>query len=113
MDRRHFLGSSMTAGSLFAAPQTGEKEAGGTGSTAYTVEVVVDRKRSGKPHKGKILAAIQPHCDDIPIFAGGTILKLLDEGYTGVALIQQLENRPTGEDGDVIAVGLDGSQYLS
>ncbi|MGH9659820.1 MAG: PIG-L deacetylase family protein, partial [Bryobacteraceae bacterium] len=29
------------------------------------------------------LAAIQPHCDDIPIFAGGTVLKLLDEGYTG------------------------------
>ena len=29
------------------------------------------------------LAAIQPHADDIPIFAGGTVLKLMNEGYTG------------------------------
>ena len=27
----------------------------------------------GKPHAGKVLAAIQPHSDDLPIFAGGTI----------------------------------------
>ena len=32
------------------------------------------------------MAAIQPHCDDIPIFAGGTVLKLLDEGYRGVLI---------------------------
>ncbi len=44
------------------------------------------RKQSGQAHKGKVLAAIQPHCDDIPIFAGGTILKLLDEGYTGILI---------------------------
>ena len=30
-----------------------------------------------------VLAAIQPHCDDIPIFAGGTVAKLIQEGYTG------------------------------
>jgi LmbE family N-acetylglucosaminyl deacetylase len=30
-----------------------------------------------------VLAAIQPHADDIPLFAGGTVLKLLEEGYTG------------------------------
>jgi LmbE family N-acetylglucosaminyl deacetylase len=83
MDRRHFLGSS---GAFFAGPQGREVEAGGTGSTAYTVNATVERKRSGQPHKGKVLAAIQPHCDDIPIFAGGTILKLLDEGYTGILI---------------------------
>jgi LmbE family N-acetylglucosaminyl deacetylase len=33
-----------------------------------------------------VLAAIQPHCDDIPGFAGGTVLKLLDEGYRGVLI---------------------------
>jgi LmbE family N-acetylglucosaminyl deacetylase len=33
-----------------------------------------------------VLAAIQPHCDDIPIFAGGTVLKLIDEGYTGILI---------------------------
>ena len=30
-----------------------------------------------------MLAAIQPHSDDIPIFAAGTVAKLLNEGYTG------------------------------
>jgi LmbE family N-acetylglucosaminyl deacetylase len=86
MNRRSFLGSSAVLGSALAPPQAREVEAGGTGSTAYTVDVVVDRKQSGQPHKGKVLAAIQPHCDDVPIFAGGTVLKLLDEGYSGVLI---------------------------
>ena len=46
-------------------------------------EVYIERPQSGKPHQGKVLAAIQPHCDDIPIFAGGTVAKLIQEGYTG------------------------------
>ena len=88
MERRHFIGG---AGALLAAGQAQaqarkELQAGGTGSTAYTADLVVDRKAAGKPHQGKVLAAIQPHCDDIPIFAGGTVLKLLDEGYTGVLI---------------------------
>jgi LmbE family N-acetylglucosaminyl deacetylase len=36
-----------------------------------------------QPHAGKVLAAIQPHADDIPLFAAGTVAKLIDEGYTG------------------------------
>ncbi len=86
MERRHFMGA---AGSLLAAaPAQAQKEpeAGGTGSTSYTIPVTIERKLPGKPHRGKVLAAIQPHCDDIPIFAGGTILKLIDEGYTGVLI---------------------------
>jgi LmbE family N-acetylglucosaminyl deacetylase len=46
-------------------------------------EVIIERPLKGKPHLGKVLAVIQPHCDDIPIFAGGTVAKLIDEGYTG------------------------------
>jgi LmbE family N-acetylglucosaminyl deacetylase len=46
-------------------------------------EVIVERPASGRPHAGKVLAAIQPHTDDIPIFAGGTVAKLIAEGYTG------------------------------
>src|SRR4051794_21392759 len=46
-------------------------------------EVVIERDQSGKPHSGKVLAAIQPHVDDIPIFAGGLVAKLIREGYTG------------------------------
>lgn len=84
MERRSFLSSGMLMAQQPAANP--EPEAGGTGGTAYTAPITIDRKREGKPHQGKILAAIQPHCDDIPIFAGGTILKLIDEGYRGVLI---------------------------
>jgi LmbE family N-acetylglucosaminyl deacetylase len=90
MDRRHFLGSTALAASSLQGQGTAqparEAESGGTGSTSYTTSVVVERRQAGQPHKGKVLAAIQPHCDDIPIFAGGTVLKLLDEGYTGILI---------------------------
>jgi LmbE family N-acetylglucosaminyl deacetylase len=49
-------------------------------------EVVVERPVSGKPHQGKVLLAIQAHSDDIPLFAGGLVAKLMDEGYTGYLL---------------------------
>lgn len=58
-------------------------EAGGGGSTSYTVPVTIERHQPGKPHRGKVFAAIQPHCDDIPIYCGGLVLKMIDEGYTG------------------------------
>jgi LmbE family N-acetylglucosaminyl deacetylase len=53
---------------------------------SYNVSVTLERKLPGKPHRGKVLAAIQPHCDDIPIFAAGTVLKLIDEGYEGILI---------------------------
>jgi LmbE family N-acetylglucosaminyl deacetylase len=65
-----------------APPRARETVGGGTGSTSYQVEPVIERRQSGKPHQGKVLAAVQPHCDDIAIFAAGTVLKLIDEGYT-------------------------------
>ena len=85
MRRRHFLQNSFLAAAV-PPPQTPpvrEAEAGGTASTSYQVAVTIERRQPGKPHQGKVLAAIQPHCDDIPIFAGGTVLKLIDEGYAG------------------------------
>lgn len=36
-----------------------------------------------KPHQGKTLVVVTAHADDFSIFAGGTIAKLIDEGYTG------------------------------
>jgi LmbE family N-acetylglucosaminyl deacetylase len=100
MDRRRFIGRSLPAGVMAAAASPlqaqGELRAGGTGSTAYAVDVTIERQRSGKPHRGKMLAAIQPHCDDIAIFAGGTVLKLLDEGYSGV-LITLSDDSMAGE----------------
>jgi LmbE family N-acetylglucosaminyl deacetylase len=84
MERRQFLSTPLTAAMMQSdAALEREYESGGTGTTAYSSTVTIERAQSGKPHRGKVLAAIQPHCDDVPIFAGGTVLKLLDEGYTG------------------------------
>jgi LmbE family N-acetylglucosaminyl deacetylase len=82
-----------------------ELEAGGGASTSYQVEVTIERQQPGKPHRGKVLAAIQPHCDDIPIYAGGTVLKLLDEGYTGVLITLSNDSMAgTGSSiGDIVA----------
>jgi LmbE family N-acetylglucosaminyl deacetylase len=57
--------------------------------------VQVERGQPGKPHTGKVLAAIQPHADDIPIFAAGLVLKLIDEGYSGY-LIRTTNDDHTG-----------------
>lgn len=48
-----------------------------------TGEVFIERPLEGQPHKGKVLAVIQPHCDDVPLFAAGTVAKLIKEGYSG------------------------------
>lgn len=94
MDRRDFLGGSLAGGALASAaaqaqqPPRQVSEPGPGDSTDWHVDdkVYIERKRPGKPHAGKTLAAIQPHTDDIPIFAGGTVLKLIDEGYQGILI---------------------------
>lgn len=53
------------------------------GNTFNLGEVVIEGNAPGKPHVGKVLAAIQPHSDDLPLFAAGTVAKLMKEGYTG------------------------------
>jgi LmbE family N-acetylglucosaminyl deacetylase len=81
MQRRSFLGGALGGGLLAggppALPQVPDRNRNTLG------EVVIERDQQGRPHAGKVLAAIQPHCDDIPIFAGGTVLKLIAEGYSG------------------------------
>ncbi|BDC47970.1 hypothetical protein F183_A02860 [Bryobacterales bacterium F-183] len=77
MHRRGFL-SAFAAGSLAYSQQQQQQpdsydDHGG---------VVIEKPVGGKPHAGKVLALIQPHSDDIPIFAAGTAFKLIDEGYT-------------------------------
>jgi LmbE family N-acetylglucosaminyl deacetylase len=111
MERRQFIERTLAASAAFGAatsaasaataaqpastssvsppsppPPTGELISGGGGGTSYQLPITVERRREGKPHRGKVLAAIQPHCDDIPIYAGGTVLKLLDEGYEGILI---------------------------
>jgi len=50
---------------------------------------------AGRPHTGRVLAAIQAHADDIPLFCAGTIAKLVSEGYTGY-LIQTTNDEKCG-----------------
>lgn len=69
MVRRDFLASALAGSAL----------AGQSGSSGATIE----RTASGTPRKGQVLALITPHLDDGPIFASGTIAKLLKEGAAG------------------------------
>ncbi len=76
MRRREFLVRSAAGGGVLAGgAAAGDVTAGG--------DVVVERATPGKPHAGKVLATIAPHSDDHSIYAGGTIAKLIAEGYTG------------------------------
>ncbi len=79
MKRRGFVGSVLAGGALLS------KVSSGTAGDEENQEneIVLERPVKGKPHAGKVLAAIQPHSDDIPIFAAGTVAKLIREGYTG------------------------------
>jgi LmbE family N-acetylglucosaminyl deacetylase len=74
MQRRQFLG-------IATAALAGGGRAGGV--NAPTEQVVIERSNADQPHRGKVLALIAPHLDDGPIFAGGTLAKLLSEGYSG------------------------------
>ena len=58
-------------------------------------EVTVERQVSGRPHEGKVLAGVQAHADDIPLFCGGTVAKLIAEGYKGY-LIQTTNDEKCG-----------------
>ncbi len=69
-------------------------------------EITVERRQGGRPHEGKVLAAIQAHADDIPFFCAGTIAKLIDEGYTAY-LIQTTNDEkcgPTPSIGETIVI---------
>src|SRR5258708_4052773 len=90
MKRSEFI--TRVAGSAFAVSAAGAMTGEGPFATA---EVQIERAQPGKPHAGKVLAAIQPHADDLPIFAGGLVLKLIQEGYTGY-LIRATNDDHTG-----------------
>jgi LmbE family N-acetylglucosaminyl deacetylase len=90
MKRSEFL--TRVAGGAFAISVPADSA---TDGPFATTEVEVERPQPGKPHTGKVLAAIQPHADDIPIFAAGLVLKLIDEGYTGY-LIRTTNDDHTG-----------------
>jgi LmbE family N-acetylglucosaminyl deacetylase len=90
MKRSEFF-SRMAGGAFAASTAAGMTEDGPFPPT----EIQIERDQPGRPHAGKVLAAIQPHADDIPIFAGGLVLKLIAEGYTGY-LIRTTNDDHTG-----------------
>ncbi len=61
----------------------------------FTDNVFIEKRIAGKPHAGKVLAAVQAHADDIPFFCAGTVAKLIDEGYTAY-LIQTTNDEKCG-----------------
>ena len=104
--RGALLGAAFTGIEVSAFGQAASGQAGGVGRVVSPAagseaewtrrgEMVVERAAAGRPHSGKVLAAIQPHGDDVPLFAGGTVAKLIREGYTGY-LIRTTNDEMTG-----------------
>lgn len=94
MLRRKFLNAGLFAGSMIPLGSAGlpgsiskktdqQPATYGANSSTPAPSIVIEKHVPGRPHEGKVLAVIQPHCDDVPIFAGGTVAKLIAEGYTG------------------------------
>ena len=111
MKRRSFLTTGMAAGLAplsYGAVQNNKSTEEVAGSTE---ELVIEKFQSGLPHQGKVLAAIQPHCDDIPIFAGGTVAKLIKEGYTGY-LIRTTNDDHAGRGGTIGNVVLNNEKTM-
>jgi len=107
MQRRSFigqtLGSGMSLRSRAAALQVPLRH------IEQQAEVFIERDQPGLPHKGKVLAAIQPHNDDVPLFAAGTVLKLIREGYTGI-LIRTTNDEAAGRGATVGEVVLNNEK---
>lgn len=82
MERRNFILNSMLGGAFLTNKALKQKSIR-LPKLPENDPVIIEKFMEGKPHEGKVFAAIQPHCDDIAYFAGGTVAKLIAEGYTG------------------------------
>src|SRR5438105_4458779 len=83
MQRREFIGRILATGAVLQL-------------RAQSPGITFERPLTGAPHKGKVLAAIQPHSDDVPLLCAGTVAKLLQEGYTGYLI--RATNDDMGDD---------------
>jgi LmbE family N-acetylglucosaminyl deacetylase len=98
MKRRDFVTKFAAAGGVLLAGMEALAQAPASDG------VVIERPLAGTPHAGKVLAVIQPHSDDVPLFAAGTVAKLIREGYTGHLI------RVTNDDmGDALDLGQRGT----
>ncbi|HUQ65400.1 MAG TPA: PIG-L family deacetylase [Flavitalea sp.] len=89
MKRKDFLSKGVLSSALMGASLLSSTPAGASSHIEANFHhndedpLVIERLQQGKPHKGKVLLAVQAHSDDIPLFAGGLIAKLMHEGYKG------------------------------
>ena len=90
MLRREFLTGLCATGAVL--------KLGSAQAQTFSENVYFERPAEGKPHKGKVLAAIQPHSDDIPLTRRRDRSQAVKEGYTGYLI------RATNDDmGDDVA----------
>lgn len=104
MERRDFLQAGLFAGASLpyqnaVAMERGERPSE-DGEKLFGEDVTVEEHKEGTPHEGRVLAAIQPHADDIPLFAAGTVAKLIDEGYEGYLI--RTSNDDSAGTGDTV-----------
>lgn len=96
MNRRRFLHSTLAVGAAAAttatrvaarqAPRSPQPPGPPLQQFDAHAPLVIERPRQGKPRAGQVVVAVQPHSDDIPLFAAGTVLKLVDEGATAYVI---------------------------
>ena len=80
--RRGFLQAVMAGVPVAAHGQTTRPDSSTLHAFDAHEPLTIERPVTGKPRAGQVVAAIQPHADDIPLFAAGTLFKLIDEGAT-------------------------------
>ena len=57
--------------------------------------VRIDTFDESRPHEGKVLGIVQAHADDMPLYSGGLVAKLIAEGYKAF-LIQTTNDEKCG-----------------
>ena len=102
MERRNFISKGLAAGAIIPAAyatlisneaQASEKIENRQNEAVAVDDIFIEKSLKGRPHEGKVLAVIQPHVDDATLFAGGTIAKLISEGYTDEYNTQEIKGR--------------------
>ena len=110
MERRKFFGSTLAGGTLLGSKSaraqskkadpyfkikksdpffmvdyemSGYNPFSITSDVIFDKDLVIEKAVKGKPHKGKVFAAIQAHADDLPLYCAGLCAKMVNEGYTG------------------------------
>ena len=74
MERRDFMKTAVAGGMVLGAASGARAQSGIPMPATYAstdTEVFIERDQPGKPHAGKVLAAIQPHNDDMPVHYAG------------------------------------------